>query len=181
MLTFLVNRLTKFQGQENMQDVMKYNHKKYMNSLGLPIIDMDILHTIHQIKKELEAKAVSDLSNFKLSMPQIDILANLLIHGATTSTGLAELLRVSKANLTGMISRLEERKYVIRKDSETDGRSKIIELTDEGRSLMEKLIPSYFENMSNVMAVIPDEEKQSLVSNLELILDAVIKYKNTIK
>jgi len=147
-----------------------------MESLGLPAIDMSILFNIHQIKKESEARAISKLIEFKLNLPQIDILADLLIWGQATSTELAERLKVSKANLTGMISRLEKRGLVAREDSLEDGRSKIIKLTITGKGLVEKVIPEHIKNISNFMSVIPEDEKKLLESNLALILEAVKKH-----
>ena len=178
MLTIMVNTLPKVIRVEYMRSTNESSHRSYMESLGLPVIDMEIMYAIHNIKKISEAKAVKDLSRHKLSIPQIDVLVNLMIFGFQTSTELADRLNVTKANLTGMIKRLEDKELLTRKVSSTDGRSKTIELTRKGRSLMNKVIPDHFKNMSAIMSAIPDEEKISLVTNLELILNAIREEKN---
>lgn len=167
--------LTKLKDELNMQRNKKEVLGKYMESLGLPVIDIEIMHVIHQLRKEFEAKAARDLNHLGLSGSQIDILGTLLIYKSTTSTELAELLKVSKANLTGMIRRLERKGFLARVESEEDGRSKDITLTNYGKEVVEKLIPTHFEKMSKNMATIPLSEKKALIKNLELILKPLLE------
>ena len=147
--------------------------KDFISSLDVPFIDIKIMKTIHEIRKETESSCADELKEYNLSMPQLDILATLLIHGQRTSTELSKRLKVTKANLTGMLSRLEEKKLVIRESSNDDGRVKIIKLTCKGRKKMKNVIPKYIVLMSEALSEVSVKEKKSLVSNLNLILQSL--------
>lgn len=158
-----------------MQSSKKYPSIKldFINTFGVPDIDLEIVHCIHHIRKGIEFSCSRDMSEYDLSIPQMDILASIMFKGSGTSTVLSKRLNVSKANLTGMISRLEKRELIKRHGSDTDGRLKIIELTDKGKDLINKVVPNFIKTMSEVLSEVPEEEKRSLVSNLALIIDSL--------
>ena len=147
--------------------------KEFVESINVPIVDIKIVKVIHEIRKELECGAEEELKEFNLSIPQIDILAVLLIKGAATSTELSKKLKVSKANLTGMIKRLEQQGLVKRDSCQDDGRIKIIKLTRTGKNKIEKVIPKYIVIMSEALTNVSDQDKESLVLNLNLILHSL--------
>ncbi len=146
---------------------------KFINTYGVPDIDLEIVHCIHHIRKALDAYKALDVAQHGLSTAQVEILANILIDGSGTSSVLSKRLKVSKANLTGMIKRLEEKKLVKRSESKEDGRLKIIELTNKGEKLINTAIPNFILMMSQVLSSVPDNEKRSLASNLTIILDSI--------
>ena len=144
--------------------------KEFVENINVPIVDIKVIKVIHEIRKELECGAEEELKEYNLSIPQIDILAALLVKGEATSTELSKKLRVSKANLTGMIKRLEQKGLLKRASCSNDGRIKIIKLTRIGKNKIEKVIPKYIVIMSEALTSVSDKDKDSLVTNLNLIL-----------
>ena len=146
---------------------------EFFKTLNVPLSDILVIKAIHEIRKELEVNVEEELKEYNLSIAQIDILAALLIKGDATSTVLSKKLRVSKANLTGMIKRLEDKNLVTRASSKSDGRLKIIKLTKKGKSKIEKVIPAYIVLMSDALKEVSTKDKNSLVANLNLILNSL--------
>jgi DNA-binding MarR family transcriptional regulator len=70
----------------------------------------------------------------------------------------ARKLAVSKQNMTGMISRLEQLGLIERSDDPHDLRSARVQLTRRGRGLVEKLAPLYQEWMKSLGRDIGDRD-----------------------
>ena len=152
--------------------VCKPRHK-FINTYGVPDVDLDIVYCIHHIRKALDTYKALDVAQHGLSTAQVEILATIMVDGSGTSSVLSKRLKVSKANLTGMIKRLEEQKLLKRSESKSDGRLKIIELTKKGEKLINTVIPNFILMMSKILSSVPEDEKRSLVSNLTLILNSI--------
>lgn len=86
----------------------------------------------------------------------------------TTAGGTLELralrrrLGWSKPNATEVTATLESRGLVVRRRLETDRRAAAIDLTPEGRSLVERLFPGHADRVTSAFARLDDEEKRSL-------------------
>ena len=74
----------------------------------------------------------------------------------------ARKLAVSKQNMTGMMSRLEQLGLIERSDDPRDLRSSRVQLTRRGRGVLDKLAPAYSEWQKNLGREIGERELQSL-------------------
>ena len=86
----------------------------------------------------------------------------------TTAGGSLELktlrrrLGWSKANATEVTATLETRRMVERQRSREDRRIVVIDLTPEGRALVERLFPAHSDRVSTAFGALDEEEKRSL-------------------
>ena len=76
-----------------------------------------------------------------LRITQFLILATLDGLGAAAVNGLAEKLDIERTAMGKMLGLLERDGHVAIRSSPTDGRSRLAELTAEGRSLVDKATP----------------------------------------
>ena len=74
----------------------------------------------------------------------------------------ARKLAVSKQNMTGMMSRLEQLGLVERSEDPRDLRSSRVQLTRRGRGVIEKLAPAYAEWQKDLGREIGERELQTL-------------------
>jgi DNA-binding MarR family transcriptional regulator len=85
---------------------------------------------------------------------------------------LAEFLLVSRQNLTGVLARLEKQGHLERAKDQTDGRSRRIRLTTEGRRLWEsELIPMIFDYYEDALSDFSINDKVNIVHYLNKLLD----------
>ena len=80
-----------------------------------------------------------------LRLTQFLILATLNEEQGTSVNGLAERLDIERTAMSKMIGFLERDGFVQVRPSPTDGRSRIVELTAAGRSLLKKAIPLWLD------------------------------------
>ena len=86
----------------------------------------------------------------------------------TTAGGSLELrtlrrrLGWSKANATEVTVTLESRGLVRRRRLETDRRAAAIDLTPDGRGLVERLFPGHADRVTSAFSRLDDEEKRHL-------------------
>lgn len=149
--------------------------ENYKNPFGISDVDLEIIHYIFHIKKALENQMNRDVETYKLSNSQIELLACATYGDFQTSTELAQKLCMSKANLTGLITRLEEKGLIKREISEEDARSKLITVTPRGQKLINEIVPEFMNLFSKILEDIPSKEKQSLEKNLKMILSSLEK------
>ena len=86
----------------------------------------------------------------------------------TTAGGTLELktlrrrLGWSKANATEVTATLELRGMVERRRSREDGRIVVIDLTGQGRGLVERLFPAHSDRVTRAFGALDEGEKRSL-------------------
>jgi DNA-binding MarR family transcriptional regulator len=71
-----------------------------------------------------------------LGVGSISVLGLLLRHGESTVGQLAAHERVQPPSMTRTVSWLVEEGYAVRRPSETDGRSTLVEISDKGRDIL---------------------------------------------
>jgi DNA-binding MarR family transcriptional regulator len=94
--------------------------------------------------------------------------------GPVTLVALSRRLGVTKQNMTGMMSRLEQLGLAERNDDPQDLRSSRVQLTRRGRGLVEKVRPAYEEWIAGVGGgAVSDREIQSLTRTVERLIEAL--------
>lgn len=79
----------------------------------------------------------------------------------------------SKATLTGVLSTLEGRGWLVRSRSESDGRLVEVSLTDDGRRLMTELFPAFNQQEQYIAGPIDPARRDELAEMLRLITAGV--------
>ena len=69
----------------------------------------------------------------------------VLRDGPVTQRQLADALRVTARNITGLVDALTESGYVVRRRHPTDRRATLVDLTPEGRRLVDHMVEGYGE------------------------------------
>jgi DNA-binding MarR family transcriptional regulator len=64
---------------------------------------------------------------------------------------------------------MEKAGFVIRTPAPTDRRSNIVKLTGEGRNLLAKIEPLYFDQVRQIMAALKQADQENLVKMLEKV------------
>jgi DNA-binding MarR family transcriptional regulator len=75
----------------------------------------------------------------------------------------------SKATLTGVLSTLEGRGWLVRERSDADGRLVVVSLTPAGRTLMADLFPAFNLQEQHVVAPIDPAKRDELAEMLRLV------------
>jgi DNA-binding MarR family transcriptional regulator len=72
----------------------------------------------------------------QLGLGAISVLGVLLRHGESTIGQLAARERVQPPSMTRTVSYLVDEGYAVRRPSETDGRSTLVEISEKGREML---------------------------------------------
>jgi MarR family transcriptional regulator, organic hydroperoxide resistance regulator len=129
-------------------------------------------NTSGQIKKELRDK----LTENDITWPQYHALYHIGEEG-TPANELAKELNCNASNMTGLIDRMIENRWVYREHSAEDRRVWLVKLTDEGKELRSRLIPIHLRNIEDRMSVLNEEE----LSTLKALLEKLVKGKGEVK
>ena len=129
---------------------------------------LNIYYTASCLKK----KADEFFREFALSDVQFNVLL-LLAHQAGEAGGLSqgrisEMMLVNRANITGLIDRMERNDLVVRTQAPGDRRSNIVKLTVKGKKLLTKVEPLYLKEIKKT-AVLKESEHKQLIKMLEKI------------
>ncbi|WII70946.1 MarR family transcriptional regulator [Bdellovibrio sp. 22V] len=87
-----------------------------------------------------KAMLAQELDKYKIVSPQLGILKLLQILGPVSQIALGQDMHIDKASMVKFIDGLEKQKYVRRTPDKEDRRIKLVELTDKGAQVLEKLV-----------------------------------------
>ncbi|HEX7150158.1 MAG TPA: MarR family transcriptional regulator [Thermoanaerobaculia bacterium] len=112
----------------------------------MPSSERDLFTGVIQLANVLTRRLAPIFDKAKITPQQWSVLAALAdSEGGSTLVSLARRLNVTKQNMTGMISRLEQQGLAERNEDPNDLRSSRVQLTRRGRGLVERLRPVYAE------------------------------------
>lgn len=121
------------------------------------------------IKLSRAANAVDDnvnqhLSDFDLTTSQFGVLEALFHLGPLQTGELGTKILKSSGNMTLVIDNLVKRDLVRRQRREDDRRCIDVYLTDDGRALVEQILPDHVAGIVEAFSVLAPEEQRQLAS-----------------
>ena len=132
-------------------------------------VQHEALLNIYYTAVVMKKKALDSLKPFGLTDVQLNLLMMLRHQGGTeglSQARLSELMVVGRANVTGLVDRLERDGLVKRTDTK-DRRYNIILLTDKGQKLLDKIEPTYSKEVFRLMGSFTKQELKELTRLLE--------------
>ncbi|HLG77470.1 MAG TPA: MarR family transcriptional regulator [Ktedonobacteraceae bacterium] len=134
-------------------------------------LSLDIYIFLVRISQHLSTIFQSHLQDFGLSEARLAILA--LLSDAPDQQmppfELADALRLSRTAVTNLLDGLEKARLITRSASPEDRRMVLASLTQEGKSLLDQVIPSYIQLVESTMQQVAwsEEQRQQFLQALQ--------------
>lgn len=109
-------------------------------------------------------------ARFGLKIPEWRVMAVLGDRGTATQRELTELTLMDKVAVNRACKELEDRALASRQPNARDGRSHLLALTDEGRSVYDEVMPLATQTEREILSVLSDDEQAQLRDLLEKVL-----------
>lgn len=97
-----------------------------------------------------------------LGLSDFMVLEVLLHKGPMTISDIGEKVLLANPSMTSAVDRLERKSLVLRQNSETDRRARIVTLTDQGRAFISSLYERHVQDIEAVTDVLTDREQIQL-------------------
>ena len=132
-------------------------------------ISKGMLVAIRRVIRAIDLHSRQLSQNYALTGPQVMVLKEIESRKKITSGELANLVSLSQATITDIVKRLELRGLVARLRDSEDRRRVIIEITDEGRKLIQAAPPLLQEQFTQRFSRLQEWEQTLLLSSLQRI------------
>jgi DNA-binding MarR family transcriptional regulator len=108
-------------------------------------------------------------SDLDLTQKQVSALWLVDLHPDIAQTELAQLMRMDRATTMAIVNRLQGRGLLVRGKSLNDGRKQTLNLTDEGRSMLQTAKLAIAEHETWLKSRFSDKEVETLIELLTRI------------
>ncbi len=122
----------------------------------------DLVAGIVQLANLLNRRLAPVFEKVNVTPQQWAVLVVIAADEPMTLAGVARSLAVSKQNMTGMMTRLEQLGLVERAEDPQDLRSAKVRLSRRGRSVIERLMPAYEKWRDSLGGEIGSRDLQTL-------------------
>lgn len=107
--------------------------------------------------------------NLDLTKEQVIVLKRLHDQDGMNQNELAFITLRNKSSLTRLLSNMEKKRYILRKQSTIDKRIKHVHLTNLGEEVFNKIRPILKNLIATIENDVSEDEKQQLISTLKKI------------
>ncbi len=130
-----------------------------------------------QINDQLEKNANNNLREIGLTVSQLNVLRHLnhAEDGRLTMKEVEKKLHVAQSTATGIAMRLELKGLITARGDESDHRIKVIEITEEGRSVCLKAKSFIIETETRLLNALDEEDRAHFVEMLKKVRDALVE------
>ena len=156
------------QFENNLQNVKKYSPDVYKKTMQLTVP----FFMLHKKLFDQGNQLLSD--NFSLNQSELDILATLyyMSDGSFTlsPTQLYDVMFFSSGGMTKILKKLEHKELIRRIDDKTDKRSKLVQLTQKGKNIVDKALKEVVSFEDTYFNKLNKEEQETMKNLLLKIL-----------
>ena len=121
--------------------------------------------------RTIDAKVSETFKEFNLTPTQFGVMDMLNAKGRMKISELIDCMLATSGNMTVVIKNMEKKGWLIRKACQTDKRAFEIDLTDEGRRIIQAAIPHISEQLMRLFPF-------CLLTNSPNWLELLKKFKN---
>lgn len=115
----------------------------------------------------------TDLDKLGITYPQYLVLMLLWEHGEMTVNGIAEKLILNTNTVTPLLKRMEVDGVVIRRQSESDQRKVMVQLSEKGKSMQEQAAEIPFNLMSRLNITMNETDLKAAMSLKETLTSLI--------
>lgn len=109
----------------------------------------------------------------QVTMQQLRVMTILYHEGPTRVSDLARRLSVSTPTITGILDRLVRQRFSYRMSDPRDRRVVLNNLTQDGRELVERLLPAHGDRAERALKRLSPEEQARLRESLRALLRVI--------
>ncbi len=131
----------------------------------------EIVIALRRISQAIDIWSRHLLQNYGLTSPQLAALREIVGGQNVTTSSLAAALHLSQPTMTGILTRLEQRRLITRERSEVDRRSVRATITDEGRSLAAKAPALLRDRFCQQLRNLPVADQEQLLASLNRVAE----------
>lgn len=132
--------------------------------------------------RALEQQAIDSVAGLGLGLSDFAVLEVLVHKGPLPVNVIGRKVLLTSGSITAAIDRLESRKLVRRTPDPHDRRSRLVQLTDSGKQLIEEAFARHQIDMEQSMAVLKCNERVELIRLLKKVgLWAEVRLANKIE
>lgn len=145
--------------------------------------DLDVSPTavigrLSRLARLIDVELRRTFSAHGLEPASFDVLASLRRSGPPYRLTPTELMRssmVTSGAITQRLDRLEERRLITRISSASDRRSRYVALTDEGRALVDRVLPDHLDTEQRLLAGLTGPRRDELAETLRDWLESLLE------
>jgi MarR family 2-MHQ and catechol resistance regulon transcriptional repressor len=123
-----------------------------------------VLVRCHRAVSQIAERSIEEAG---LCLTDFAALEALLHKGPLTITEIQGKVLLASGSMTAAVDRLEKKSLVIRSSASSDRRAKVLELTSEGRRVVEAVFRRHAAALESGMAVLNSSEKRQLYALLK--------------
>lgn len=142
----------------------------------LDVSAMGVIGRLSRLSRLVGTELEKTFGAHGLDRGAFDMLATLRRSGppfALTPAGLMRASMVTSGAITQRLDRLESKGWVTRTPSDSDGRSVVVALTDEGLALIDAALPDHVANEERILASLSADQRDQLAAILRQLLVAL--------
>ncbi len=122
----------------------------------------EIIHNMDKVTNSLIIQW-NKIFNEDLGVSHILVLGHLLVHGKSRPSDMAKTLGLTPPTVTHLSEKLVKKELAFRSADENDRRIIYLEITDEGRSLLDRANKEGQVLRKNLFEKLTDEERQQML------------------
>lgn len=118
-----------------------------------------VLARCHRAVSALVERSIAEL---EIGVSDFMVLEALLHKGPLMISEIQAKVLLASGSMTAAVDRLEKKSLLVRKTTSTDRRARVLELTPEGRVLVEQAFNEHSKDLERLMSVLDTDEKEQL-------------------
>ena len=135
----------------------------------------EIDENLREINKILNRDLKREMIKLDLGLSHFYILTTLYREKVLSSGNLAKSLDVRNSTITSLVDRLVKLSLVKRRRDERDRRIVLVELTDKGKKLTEKLLTLRKERLKEIVKELPEEKVKEIYESIKRVKEILKK------
>jgi DNA-binding MarR family transcriptional regulator len=135
-------------------------------------LTLQIIELRRQLNRAIRERTLDPWVKLSLTIPQLKSLFYVSRHGKVNPSGLASGIRVTPANVTGIVDRLVEQGLLTRKSDPNDRRISWLAVTDKGKTLISDLREGRAKEMQEILDELTEEELLIVTRGFDLLVRA---------
>ncbi|MBZ4487244.1 MarR family transcriptional regulator [Microbacterium sp. cx-55] len=140
---------------------------------GLDVSPMAVIGRLARTAAVVENRLAATFDRHGIDAGTFDVLATLLRQGPPyeiTPAALAAESMVTSSAVAQRLNRLESRGFIARAANPDDGRGKLVRLTDDGRRLVDEVLPEHLAAEEELLADLSPDDRVRLAELLARLL-----------